>query len=70
MISHGDPEPLTTTLPWRRSRLRRAGFGARQAAELAADPAYDVRALLALVDRGCPPEVAARILAPLEPRPR
>jgi hypothetical protein len=69
MISHDDTEPVTTTLPWRRSRLRRAGFGARRAADLAADPACDVPALLQLVDRGCPPELAARILAPLE-RPR
>jgi hypothetical protein len=27
----------------------------------------DLHALLELVDRGCPPALAARILAPLEP---
>jgi hypothetical protein len=70
MISHDHPELLATTLPWRRSRLRRAGLGAQQATELAADPAFDVPALLALVARGCPPELAARILAPLERPPR
>ncbi|MDQ5807269.1 MAG: hypothetical protein M3320_01185 [Actinomycetota bacterium] len=31
---------------------------------LAADAAYDLHELLNLVDRGCPPILAARILAP------
>jgi hypothetical protein len=47
MISHHDSELLESTVPWRRSRLRRAGFDGRLAAEL-----------------------AARILAPLEPEER
>jgi hypothetical protein len=50
---------------WRRCRLRDAGFAAPLASTLAADPAVDVHALLQLVDRGCPPELAARILSPL-----
>jgi hypothetical protein len=66
MISHDHTEALGATLPWRRSRLRRAGFDARRAAELAADPGYDVQALVDLVARGCPAELAVRILAPLE----
>ena len=56
-----------TMVPWRRSRLRRAGFDARLAAELAADLRYDLHAILELTDRGCPPPLAARILAPIEP---
>jgi hypothetical protein len=60
---------MRTTLPddvlaWRRSLLRRAGFDAPLAAELAAAD-VDLHTLLGLVDRGCPPELAARILAPL-----
>ena len=51
---------------WRRARLERAGFDATLAAELAANAAIDLHALLELRDRGCPPELAARILAPLE----
>jgi hypothetical protein len=51
---------------WRRARLLRAGFDERIATNLAGDGATDVHALLELVDRGCPPELAARILAPLE----
>lgn len=49
---------------WRRARLRRAGFEPELAAELAADERIDLHDLLDLVDRGCPPELAARILAP------
>jgi hypothetical protein len=31
---------------------------------VAADPRFDLHALLELVDRGCPPPLAVRILAP------
>jgi hypothetical protein len=63
--SHHTDNELATTLPWRRSRLRRAGFDARLAAEVAADPRYDLHAILELTRRGCPPHLAVRILAPL-----
>jgi hypothetical protein len=36
------------------------------ALELAATLGVDLHALLALLDRGCPPELAARILAPID----
>ena len=48
------------------SRLREAGFSAQLADTLARDCAYDLHALLNLVDRGCPAALAARILAPLD----
>jgi hypothetical protein len=51
---------------WRRDRLVEAGFTLRLAARLARDPRYDLHALIELVERGCPPELALRILAPLE----
>jgi len=35
---------------------------------VAQDPAYDLHALIELVERGCPPALAVRILAPLEER--
>jgi hypothetical protein len=50
---------------WRRNVLIRAGFNPQLADELAADARIDLHDLLDLVDRGCPPELAARILAPL-----
>ena len=51
---------------WRAGRLQEAGFTAQTAEALARDSAYDLHALLELVDRGCLPELAARILAPLD----
>ena len=50
---------------WRRCRLLEAGFPAGLAAAVASDPRFDLHALLQLVDRGCPPELAVRIAAPL-----
>jgi hypothetical protein len=50
---------------WRRGVLRNAGFADPLARALAADARVDLHDLLKLVDRGCPPELAARILAPL-----
>jgi len=47
-------------------QLVRAGFDAPLAASVAADRAMDLHALIELVERGCPPRLAARILAPLE----
>ena len=52
---------------WRRHQLLDAGFDADLASELAGRRATDLHALLRLVDQGCPPRLAARILAPLDP---
>jgi hypothetical protein len=60
----------TDIAEWRRARLLLAGFDEQAAVDLAGDCATDLHALLELVDRGCPPELAARILAPLEADPR
>jgi hypothetical protein len=51
---------------WRRRRLIAAGFDAQLAGELAADDAVDLHELLVLLDLGCPPALAARILAPID----
>jgi hypothetical protein len=48
-------------------KLVRTGFDAELAASVAADRAMDLHALIDLVERGCPPALAARILAPLDP---
>jgi hypothetical protein len=53
-------------LRWRAQCLRGAGFTADLAERLAREEGIDLHQLLELVDRGCPPELAARILAPLE----
>jgi hypothetical protein len=51
---------------WRRDRLVEAGFALPLASRLARDRRYDLHALIELVEHGCPPEIALRILAPLE----
>jgi hypothetical protein len=51
---------------WRRRQLSRAGFGVDLAARVAADRSMDIHALLELIDLGCPPELAMRIVAPLD----
>jgi hypothetical protein len=51
---------------WRRILLRKAGFDNRLAEQLSRECAVDLHALIELVERGCPPALAARILAPLE----
>ena len=58
---------MTTSLvDWRVECLTAAGCEESVAWELAADPRLDLHALLELVERGCPPELAARIVAPLD----
>lgn len=52
---------------WRRRLLRRAGFPPSLSWALARDARYDLHALIELTERGCPPALAGRILAPLEP---
>jgi hypothetical protein len=51
---------------WRRRLLERAGFGPKLAEAVARDRAIDLHAALDLVERGCRPDLAVRILAPLE----
>jgi hypothetical protein len=51
---------------WRRSQLVRSGFPERLAARVARDGRYDLHRLIELSESGCPPELALRILAPLD----
>ena len=51
---------------WRQVQLLRAGFTPPLAASIARERTMDLHALIELVERGCPPELAARILAPLD----
>jgi hypothetical protein len=51
---------------WRRERLVEAGFSLPLATRVAGDPGYDLHALIELAECGCDPELALRILAPLE----
>src|SRR3954453_3460756 len=73
MESDLDRSPSRRVAPdirdWRRQVLEHPGFGEALAGRLAADGDFDLHDLLKLVDRGCPPELAARILAPPEGNP-
>jgi len=51
---------------WRREQLTGSGFSLPLAANIADDPHYDLHALIELVERGCRPDLAVRILAPLD----
>jgi hypothetical protein len=51
---------------WRREQLVASGFTLQAAERLADDNCYDLHALIELVERGCSPDVAERILSPLE----
>jgi len=51
---------------WRRDQLLAAGFAQQLASAIARSRGYDLHALIELVERGCPPSLAARILAPLD----
>jgi len=54
---------------WRREQLVAAGMERERAQRLADDARWDLHALLELIDRGCPPALAERIVAPLDDGP-
>lgn len=55
---------------WRRRQLLAAGFSLQASEKLARECGVDLHALLDLVERGCPPGLAVRILAPLDDESR
>jgi len=54
---------------WRRAQLVATGFSSPLARCIARDHRYDLHALIELAEAGCPPELAFRILAPLDGDP-
>jgi hypothetical protein len=73
------PTPQTTKGPtpelepvafWRSMRLRETGFSSQRSLAAGQNSAYDVHGVSRLLDRGRPPELAARIMAPTEREPR
>ena len=63
-------EAPASVVTWRQARLRQAGFDRELTQKLSRDCSMDLHALIELVERGCPPSLAARILAPLGPEGR
>jgi len=58
--------PAADVRRWRVERLVAAGFDPPLAERVAGDAGYDLHALIELTERSCPPDLACRILAPLE----
>ena len=69
-ISYDTRSEHGAVVGWRRGRLLAAGFVPELAARLARDCRIDLHSVLDLIDRDCPPALAARILAPLDDDPR
>jgi hypothetical protein len=65
-IELGQPNTALDVISWRCDQLVHSGFALPQATQLANDSRFDLHALIELVEHGCPPELAVRILAPLE----
>jgi hypothetical protein len=59
-------QALDEVVRWRCEQLVESGFALPLAARFAKDAHYDLHALIELVERGCQPELAIRILAPVE----
>ena len=60
------PGDLHTVVQWRRAQLIEAGLPPELAAPVARDERYDLHELIALVEHGCAPALAVRILEPGE----
>jgi hypothetical protein len=55
-----------TVVNWRRRELIHTGFPRPLAAQVARDERYDLHELIELVQQGCPPALAVRILTPID----
>ena len=60
------PRARDQVVRWRREQLLGSGFAPTLAATISENTRYDLHALIEFVERGCPPELAVRILAPVE----
>ena len=65
-VKHIGAVEAPSVASWRREQLAGAGFPTALAVRIAGDGRYDLHALIELTERGCPPELAVRILAPLD----
>jgi len=57
---------LEPVVRWRFEQLRGGGFDEFLALRIAEDERWDLHGLLELRAQGCPPDLAARILAPID----
>jgi hypothetical protein len=57
---------MQSVATWRRAQLIHAGFPRSLATRVARDERYDLHELIELIERGCSPALALRILEPTE----
>lgn len=62
-----DLPALPTVVQWRLEQLLQAGLPRRGAEPIARDERYDLHELIHLLEHGCAPALAVRILRPIEP---
>ena len=62
--------PVADVVAWRARRLVASGLDQPTAQRLANDCRFDLHQLITLVERGCPPHLAVRILAPIDEQAR
>jgi hypothetical protein len=58
--------PKPREVNWRRMELLRCGFPRALAARVARDERYDLHQVIELVESGCTPALAVRILPPVD----
>ena len=58
------PRAAQAVVNWRRTELLHSGFPRSLAARVAGDERYDLHQLIELVENGCSPALAVRILSP------
>ena len=62
----GNSQAVGEVIAWRREQLAASGFPLPLAVDVARDTRYDLHTLIELVESGCPPVLAVRILAPVD----
>ena len=60
------PRDAQAVVSWRRTELLRSGFPRALAARVARDERFDLHQLIELVEQGCSPALAVRVLSPVE----
>jgi hypothetical protein len=66
MVQPAETRAVSSRVAWRAKCLIASGCDRESARTLAAEPELDLHALCELIERDCPPALAARIVAPLD----
>ena len=61
-LAESESDEMLTVLRWRFNQLSRAGFAPEDAVQVAVSLDVDLHEAVRLLDAGCPPKTALRIL--------